>query len=167
MLFRSLVLGILYAIGFLLVLAVSALADGGKFAHLSLVGAPMTAELLQAEDFQLATLVSMALYLPLSLLFWHAPALVHWYGVTPVKSLFFSFVACMRNFWAFTVFGLVWMAVFLGVGIVMATLAALGGGPDLVAAVVFPSTMLVAAMFFTSLYFTFQDCFQSDEPPAP
>lgn len=162
-----LVLGILYAIGFLLVLAVSALADGGKFAHLSLVGAPMTAELLQAEDFQLATLVSMALYLPLSLLFWHAPALVHWYGVTPVKSLFFSFVACMRNFWAFTVFGLVWMAVFLGVGIVMATLAALGGGPDLVAAVVFPSTMLVAAMFFTSIYFTFQDCFQSDEPPAP
>jgi hypothetical protein len=57
--------------------------------------------------------VAMALYLPLSLLFWHAPALVHWHGVPPLKSLFFSLVACMRNFKAFTLFGLAWVGVFL------------------------------------------------------
>jgi hypothetical protein len=28
----------------------------------------------------------MVLYLPLSLLFWHAPGLVHWHGVPPVKA---------------------------------------------------------------------------------
>jgi hypothetical protein len=47
-----------------------------------------------APQFQLTMLVTMALYLPISLLFWHAPALVHWHGISPVKSLFFSLVAC-------------------------------------------------------------------------
>ena len=51
---------------------------------------------------------------PLILLFWHAPALVHWHGVSPVKSLFFSAVACFRNFGALLVYGLAWLAVFIG-----------------------------------------------------
>jgi hypothetical protein len=158
-----LVLGGIYAAGFLLVLGVSALADGGKFAKLYLVGGAMSSELLMAPDFELAVLISMALYLPLSLLFWHAPALVHWHGVAPVKSLFFSLVACMRNFWAFTIFGLAWVGVFIGMGMVVATIAALLGSPELVGAIMFPASMLLAAMFFTSLYFTFRDAFE-DSP---
>jgi hypothetical protein len=158
-----LVLGALYAAGFLLVLGISALADGGKFAHMYLVGGTVTAEVLQATDFQFATLIGMVLYMPLSLMFWHAPALVHWYGIAPVKSLFFSLVACLRNFWAFTVYGCVWMGVFLAVGLVVTTVAALLGGADAVNNVLFPLAMLMAAMFFTSIYFTFRDSFQLDE----
>jgi hypothetical protein len=158
-----LVLGILYAAGFLLVLGLSALADGGKFAHLYLVGGPLSPEMLQEGDFQLATLIALAFYMPLSLMFWHAPALVHWYGVAPVKSLFFSLVACLRNFWAFTLYGLAWMAVFMGISIVVATLAGAMGGAESVGAVMFPTALLMAAMFFTSLYFTFRDSFQTDE----
>jgi hypothetical protein len=94
-------------------MGVSALFDGGKFARLYLVGGQITRELALDESFQSAMWVAMALYLPLSLLFWHAPALVHWHGVPPLKSLFFSFVACMRNFKAFTLFGLAWVGVFL------------------------------------------------------
>jgi hypothetical protein len=161
-----LVLGAIYAAAFLLVLGVSALADGGKFAQLYLIGGTMSAELVQAPDFELAVLIAMALYMPLSLMFWHAPALVHWHGVTPVKSLFFSLVACMRNFWAFTVFGMVWVGVFLGMGMVIATIATLLGSPDLVAAIMFPGSMLLAAMFFTSLYFTFRDSFEEDATEA-
>lgn len=158
-----LVLGAIYAAVFLLVLGISALIDGGKFAKLYLVGGAMSTELLMAPDFELAVLVSMALYLPLSLLFWHAPALVHWHGLNPVKSLFFSLVACMRNFWAFTVFGLAWVGVFIGMGMAVATIAALLGSPEAVAAIMFPASMLLAAMFFTSLYFTFRDAFE-DSP---
>jgi hypothetical protein len=162
-----LTLGALYAAGFLLVLALSALADGGKFARLYLVGGSMTAEVLQAEDFQLATLLAMVLYMPLSLLFWHAPALVHWCGISPVKSMFFSLVACLRNFWAFTLYGLAWMLVFIGVGSTVATLAALLGSAEVVGAIMFPMAMLMAAMFFTSIYFTFRDSFQVDEEVSP
>lgn len=155
-----LVLGALYALGFVLVLGISALIDGGKCARLYLLGGPLTAEMLQEGDFQLAMLVSSILYIPLSLLFWHAPALVHWHGVPPVKSLFFSFVACMRNLGAFTLYGVAWMGAFLFFGIIMAVLGAILGSAEVVAALLYPVAMLMAAMFFTSIYFTFLDSFE-------
>jgi len=155
-----LTLGALYALGFVLVLGCSALVDGGKFAKLYLMGGPTTIETLQEGDFQLAALVAMALYLPLSFMFWHAPALVHWHGVPPVKSLFFSLVACLRNFWAFTVFGLVWAAVFLVFIFVMAALAGFLGSADALSATLYPAAMLMAAMVSVSIYFTFLDSFE-------
>ena len=103
---HMLVLGALYASGFMAVMGMSALFDGGQFAQVYLGGAAITREAAESDSFQRAMWVAMALYLPLSLLFWHAPGLVHWHGVPPVKSLFFSLVACVRNFGAFVVFGL-------------------------------------------------------------
>ena len=135
------VLGALYAAGFVLILAFSALIDGGKCARLYLMGAPITSEMLQEGDFQLAILVVSALYLPLSLLFWHAPALVH-------------------NIRAFMVFGLAWTGMFLIFGIIMAMLGAMMGSAEAVAAMLYPAVMLVLAMFFTSIYFTFRDSFE-------
>jgi hypothetical protein len=101
------------------------------------------------------------------MLFWHAPALVHWHGVPPVKSLFFSLVACLRNFGAFTVFSLVWMAVFIGAGMIVTSLAALAGGADAAGAAIFPAAMMMAAMFFTSIYFTFRDSFDINPGDIP
>lgn len=158
-----LTLGGLYALGFVAVLACSALADGGKFARLYLLGGAMTMETLQDGDFQLAMLVASVLYVPLSLMFWFAPALVHWHGTPPVKSLFFSFVACLRNIWAFAVYGIVWLGVFLTFGIIMAILASLLGSAEVVAATLYPAAMLMAAMFFTSIYFTFLDSFATTQ----
>jgi hypothetical protein len=143
----------------LLLMAASAVVDGGQVARLYLLGGAITPEVLQEGNFQIALLVAMALYLPLSMLFWHAPALAHWHGISPVKSLFFSMVACLRNFWAFTVYGVVWIGIFMAIGMVIATVAALTGSPELITLVMFPAAMLMAAMFFTSIYFTFQDCF--------
>lgn len=154
-----LVLGALYALGFLGTMGLTALVDGGELAKLYLFGGAFDAETLQEPTFQFALLLFLALYLPLTLMFWHAPALVHWHGVSPVKSLFFSLVACFRNFWTYTVFGLVWMATFLAVGMLVATLGALWGSADATAALMFPAIMLIAAMFFTSLYFTYSDSF--------
>lgn len=155
-----LILGLIYACGFLLVLGISATVDGGKFAHLYLVGGTMTPETLMDPDFEMAVLLAMALYMPLSLLFWHAPALVYWHGVTPVKSLFFSMVACFRNFGAFAVYSLVWLGAFIAMGMGVALVAALLGSPEAVTGIMFPMAMLMAAMFFTSIYFSFRDCFE-------
>ena len=154
-----LVLGALYAAGFLGVMGVSALFDGGQFARLYLVGGTISREVMQTADFQAAMWVAMGLYLPLSLLFWHAPALVHWHGISPVKALFFSGVACLRNFRAFTLYGVVWMLVFLAVGLIVSLAGSLLGSPALLATIMVPMALLLAAMFFTSIYFTFRDCF--------
>ena len=155
-----LILGGLYAVGFLLVLAISATLDGGKFAHLYLIGGSMSAETLQESDFESAVLLAMLLYMPLSLLFWHAPALVHWHGVAPVKSLFFSMVACLRNVWAFTVFGVVWALTFVFTALLVATVAVLVASPDALGLVLLPFGLTMASMFFSSLYFTFDDTFE-------
>ena len=113
-------------------------------------------------DFQAAMWVTLALYLPLSLLFWHAPALVHWHGISPVKSLFFSFMACYKNMGALTVFGLAWVGVFVVAAIVVSIIAAVLGNPAVAALAMFPVALVIVAMFFTSIYFTFRDSFVVD-----
>ena len=153
------VLGALYAVGFLIMMGISALIDGGQFAKLYLVGGKITEEMVLRGDFQAAMWVTLALYMPLSLLFWHAPALVHWHGVSPVKSLFFSFMACYKNKAALTLFGLAWMGVFIGAAIVVSIVAAALGNPSIAALAMFPVALVIVAMFFTSIYFTFRDSF--------
>lgn len=158
-----LTLGVLYAVAFLGIMGLSALLDGGQFAQVYLGGAPMTREIAENPDFQRAMWLSMLLYLPLSLLFWHAPALVHWDHVPPVKSLFFSLVACWRNKGAFTMFGLAWMGV-LTTGLLLASV--LGGllGPLIGSTLVMVAMLVLLAMFFASLVFTFRDCFALQAP---
>ena len=151
-----LVLGVLYTAGSLFA---SSLAS-------TIAGAP-TGSLGEVDP---ATLLALALHTPLFLLFWHAPALVHWHGVTPVKSLFFSLVACLRNFGAFLVFGIAWLAVFLVVGTSFGLAGGLLGGPAAARAVMIPAALFMAAMFSTSIYFTFRDSFVATpqpEPPSP
>ena len=162
-----LTLGALYAAGFLAIMGISTLLDGGKFARLYLLGGKITEELITASDFQNAMWVSTALYLPLSMLFWHAPALVHWHGVSPVKSLFFSLVACLRNFGAFTVYGLSWLGLFITGALAVMLVAGLIGSADLAAAAMVPLMLLMASMFFTSMYFTVRDCFIGEDTDAP
>jgi hypothetical protein len=157
------VLGALYAAGFLLLMGVSALFDGGQFARLYLVGGQISEELVMRGDFQTAMWVALILYLPLSLMFWHAPALVHWHGISPVKSLFFSFMACYKNFGALTVFGLAWIGLFILVGLLVTLVATLLGSPEFAGMAMLPAAMLMVAMFFCSIYFTFRDSFTSDQ----
>lgn len=152
-------LGALYALGFMVAIGASWLVDGGGFAGVYLGGAMPTRELMIETDFQSAMWVFIGLHLPLSLMFWHAPALVHWHGLPPVKALFFSLVACFRNFWAYTIFGMMWLAVLIGMVVGVTTIAALLGNTALAGELLFPALLLMASMFFTSLYFTFRDSF--------
>jgi hypothetical protein len=110
-------------------------------------------------------LIGLALHTPLFLLFWHAPALVHWHGVPPGKSLFFSAVACLRNFGAFLAYGIAWSVVFMAVAFLLGMLGLLFGGATLARSVMMPAALLMAAMFSTSIYFTFRDCFLADPDP--
>lgn len=117
-------------------------------------------------QYQLSMLVAMLLYLPISLMFWHAPALVHWHGVTPVKSLFFSTVACLRNWRALTMFGLAWLGFLMGGSVMVVMLALATGNPGVAGAALMPLALLFTAMFSTSIYFTFRDSFVAPGEPS-
>jgi hypothetical protein len=162
-----LMLGLMYAVAFLGIMGLTALIDGGQFARLYLLGGKISEEMVSQADFQMAMWAAMLMYLPLSLLFWHAPALVHWHGVTPVKSVFFSFMACYKNFAAFTVYGLVWSAAFILALLVVGLLGVLLGNPGFAGLAMFPIALIFFAMFFTSVYFTFRDSFEATPADAP
>jgi hypothetical protein len=149
-----LVLGALYAAACLAVMAlVTVLVDLPKG------DAPATAQAVMSPQYRQAMLLGAALYLPVSLMFWHAPALVHWHGISPVKSLFFSTVACLRNIRALLMFAVGWIVLILGVSLFITLVALITGSPQLAEAVLMPVGLLLTAMFTTSLYFTFRDSF--------
>lgn len=154
-----LLLGLIYTVGSMLATGLASLIMGTP------APAPATPE--GGGEIDGATLLALVLHTPLFLMFWHAPALVHWHGVTPAKSLFFSLVACLKNFGAYVVYGLTWLLVFLGVGTVFGVLAGLLGGPQMARAVMMPTALLMAAMFSTSIYFTFLDSFVATPDAEP
>lgn len=162
-----LLLGVVYGAGFWVIMGVTTLFDGGGFASGYIAGKMPTMEMARNPDTQSAMLAFLLMQLPLSLMFWHAPALVHWHGVPAAKSIFFSLVACLRNFWAFVVFGLVWMSILMAAILVVSLTAGIVGNPDLAGLALMPIALLVAAMFFTSTYFSFRDCFEPPQEDAP
>ena len=157
-----LVLGALYTAGSLLATLIGSLLVGASPVPAAAPGADAQPQI----DGRM--LFILALHTPLLLVFWHAPALVHWHGVPPVKSLFFSAVACFRNFGALLVYGLSWLGLFLAVGFVLSSLGMLVGGQAAARSVMMPTVLLLVAMFSTSMYFTFRDSFQAtDDNDAP
>ena len=161
-----LALGAMYAAGFMCAMGVSYLVDGGGFARMYLGGQVPNKELMESSEFMAAMWTFIGLHLPLSLMFWHAPALVYWQDLPALKSMFFSIVACFRNFWALTVFAIVWMGVMVAMVLTITAVSTLLDNPGLAGVLLFPALMLVASMFFTSLYFTFRDSFDADVPDA-
>jgi hypothetical protein len=157
---RSMViLGLLYAAGILLIMGITWLIDDGKFARMYLLGAPLSKETMQDDGLQTAARVALVLYTPLALLFWHAPALVHWYGVAPGKALFFSLVACLRNLGAYCIYALVWSAVFAFSSLIVVVVFTLLGLAEAAGPIMVGLAMTMAAMFFSSIYYTFRDSF--------
>lgn len=167
-----LTLGLMYGAGLWLIIGITSLVDGGIFAGGYIDGTTSPVDIARNADLWPGFLTFLGLQLPLSLMFWHAPALVHWHGVAPVKSLFFSLIACLRNFWAFTVFGLAWVGIMVALVQLVYLLAGPIGSPPLAGMVFVPGTLMITAMIMTSTYFTFRDCFQTteekkDEPTLP
>jgi len=159
---QMLLLGVFYAIGFLILAALSALMDGGSFAKFYLVGSTLTKELILKSDFQQAMWLALVLYIPFSALFWHAPALVFWHGVSVPKSLFFSGVACVSNWRAFIMYALTWTAIFASIALLLGVLASLNDESQWVSELLLPAMLILASVFFTSSLFSFKDCFSSE-----
>lgn len=150
-------LGGLYAAVLLVVMLVSSLLLPTE-ALQALQGDQVDPEQVREALLGPGLLVVALLYVPMLAAFWHAPPLVHWHGVAPVKALFFSWLACWRNKGALLVFGLGWLGIFLLAGLLTSLVAGLLG-PQALAIVTYPMVLLLAAMFHASLYFTFRDSF--------
>lgn len=92
------------------------------------------------------------LYVAISILFWHAPALIGWYKLKIARALFFSMVACWRNKGAFLLYGLSWAAIFFSLQFVGEFLLALGLSPGSSQMLLTPANIILAAVLYCSFY---------------
>jgi len=109
----------------------------------------------------------MALLLPVSLVFWHTPALVLWARLPVGKALFFSAVATWRNVGAFMVYGLSWLGALFALGLLDRLLLSAIPVPLLANALAFAGALGLAGAFYASLYFTTVECFESPRADSP
>jgi hypothetical protein len=153
-----LILGALYGASLLLVLGVAMVFGPNLPPPDPETG--LTPEIIAAVLGSPGLWLAMLVYVPVSMMFWHAPALVHWHGVSPAKSLFFSLLACWANKWALSVYLAVWMAVIMAGAMLISLIGGLLGGATALSMILYPSALFMASMFYASIYFTFQDSFE-------
>jgi hypothetical protein len=167
---RSLLtLGAIYLAAVVAILALSALADDGALMAMMLAGQKPDAETVSSGSLLLATEIALVLLCPLIMAYWYAPVLAGWHGLSPAKALFFSFVACLRNWRPFLVYSLaIGVVATLLPGIVLGVLAALlPSGASLVLVLMMVLLILVLApTLFASFYVSYRDVFVSAQDNA-
>lgn len=161
-----LVLGAIYLIGSLAVFAGSALVDGGALLGIMMAGQQPPEDLLQNDELMLALQVTLILMVPLLMAFWFAPLLAAWEDMPAVKALFFSFIACARNWRSFVVYGLgvAFISAILP-GIVLGIVGA-ASAPLLrmvAVAMSLPLLFVFVPTLFASFYVSYRDVFVSGE----
>jgi hypothetical protein len=164
-------LGVAYVAATFLLFWLAGVLDGGALASFfaTFRDAKLTPESAAARvaepGVQFGLLLRLFFLGVLSIAFWHAPALVFWGDPGWAKSLFFSTIALWRNKGAFTIYSLVWLALFM----VLLAVVSIGAGlfgPEPFALVAAPLMLLFMTLFYASLWFTFADCFTPSDPAA-
>jgi hypothetical protein len=112
-----------------------------------------------------ALLVMGGLGTLVSVPYWHAPALVHWGGQGARHALFSSTLAVWRNKGAFFVYMAGWFGLLLLFGVLSSVLLQVLGLQDWAGGLVTPAVLVLSAVFYISVLFTFNDSFGG--PPTP
>ena len=170
----QLMLGGAYALATVLIMLLSDAVDGGSLDALQTLmakpepGNPAYEQAVAAALTEPRLLAGMLTRLGLAALlsvpFWHAPALVHWGGQGALQALFSSTLGVWRNKGAFALNALGWAGLTLLLSALLSLVTGLLGVPQLLYMLAMPLGLLLSTVFYTSLYFTFVDCFMFGAP---
>jgi uncharacterized membrane protein len=106
------IVGVIFLLGFIAIMLVFFVIAGIALLPAFMSGDQAAITEAVAGSFltmALAGLVVAALMVPLLAAYWFAPALVMLHAMAPVAAMKASFVACLRNFFTFLVYGIVMM----------------------------------------------------------
>ena len=127
-----------------------------------ILGERPPADVLQDDAVIAAAQLALLLFLPLLMAFWYAPMLAAWHGLSVAKSLFFSWVACARNWRAFLVY-LLSLIIFGAMlpGVLLALLSLLFGldGALFSAVTMVFVALVLAPALYASFYVSYRDVF--------
>ena len=137
------VLGGVYLVGSVIIFFVMFVLGGGAMLGLMRGGQPDIAALTTAmSGALLAILIGLALYVPLAMALWFAPALVIFNDMQPVPALKSSFDACLKNIIPFLVYGIAFL--------VLAIIASIP---------LFLGFLVLMPVIFTSVYTGYRDIY--------
>ena len=152
-------IGAIYLAGSLLVLFLTSLADGGTLMQIMTGAEQVDPETTaNAPGFTLSLLIAVALSTPVMMAYWFAPLLAGWWKISAPKAMFFSFVACLRNWRPFLAYTIA-LTVFVAIlpGIVIGVLGLIS--PMLATLVSVPLPVLLIPIVFASFYANARDVF--------
>ncbi|MCL4758107.1 MAG: hypothetical protein KJZ96_07140 [Rhodocyclaceae bacterium] len=151
-------IGGLYLIGNLLALWLSSALDGGLLMRLMTSAEPLGRDEITLADLSYSLAIATALSTPIVMAYWFAPALAGWFQVPASKALFFSFVACVRNWRPFVAYVLA-LTLFgaLLPGLLIGAIGAISPLLSTLALLMMP--LVVIPVMFASFYVNLQDVF--------
>ena len=159
-------LGGLYLLAIMLVLGISALADGGALANWVIYGTAPSATAVRDGSFSSALIIAAIAGTPVVMAFWFAPVLTAWDGMGAAKALFFSFFAGWRNWRAFLLYGAVLALASAALTVALVTAAVvLRGHPELLRLGLIAAVLVTMPTLFGSFYAAYRDIFPNDATP--
>lgn len=162
-------LGALHAFAALLMFGLAGLLDP-EFAdqwNLAITGSQADDEITAraVAAVQQGMLLRALLMVPVMLLFWHAPTIIHRTGASVGKALFGSAMATLRNLGGLAVYLLAWIGADVLLSAVIGGLLGLIGQSALSVLVVVLGSMLFSAAFFASIRACVYGCIEFDDTP--
>jgi len=160
-------LGVLYLLAIVAVLAVASLADAGALLLWVLSGREPSEEALLDGSVSLAMFVASLAAAPVLMAFWFAPVLAAWNRIGALQSLFYSFFAVWRNWRAFLVYGAVlFLAGVIFMTAITALAVAMQGKVQVLRSFALVVTLLTLPTLFASFYASYRDIFPEYTLPA-
>ena len=162
-----LLLGAIYLGASSLIFSATVLVDDGLLFKLVIFGQRPDEELVATSNIVAAGQLALLMFLPLMMAYWFAPVLVAWHGLSASKALFFSFIACLRNWRAFLVYAI--SVVLIGAllpGFLVGTATSLFAGAGGFFSVIFTVLIVLVLLptLYASFYISYRDVFVTSAP---
>ena len=151
-------LGVAYVLASLVILGLTALFDGGLLFRMLVLGVMPERDALAGTSVFIAAQLAIVLLVPVMMAFWFAPVLVGWHDMSAGKSLFFSLVACARNWRAFLAYSLAVSIIGVFFPRLIGSLSGAGAGllPTLLTVTI---SLVLLPTVYASFYVSYRDIF--------
>ena len=155
-------IGGIYLIGTLAVLGLTMLADDGILAELMLGKRKLDEATAEDPRLSVSLVVGAVCSTPLMMAYWFAPLLASWGKVPAAKAMFFSLVACWRNWRPFLAYSIGLLGVAMAAMTVISVIGLLSPLLAVVPAMAFP--VIFVPVVFASTYTNAIDVFERIGP---
>ena len=162
-----LMLGVVYVVASLSILGLTALVDDGLLFNMLVLGNAPNPQAMDGVSLFIAAQMAAILLVPVMMAFWFAPVLAAWHDMSAGKSLFFSLMACLRNWRPFLVYSLaIALAGILVPQLIAGLLAGAGDSSALSTLITVMISLILLPTLYASFYVSYRDVFRHLEDQA-